>query len=44
MRRLLHLIPWIVLALALVVRASSSGSQTFKPEDGWSYTIYWHLK
>jgi hypothetical protein len=24
--------------------ASSSGSQTFKPEDGWSYTIYWHLK
>ncbi len=23
---------------------SSSGSQTFKPEDGWSYTIYWHLK
>jgi hypothetical protein len=23
---------------------SSSGSQTFKPEDGWSYTIYWRLK
>jgi hypothetical protein len=23
---------------------SSSGSQTFKPEDGWSYTIYWHLQ
>jgi hypothetical protein len=23
---------------------SSSGSQTFKPEDGWTYTIYWHLK
>jgi hypothetical protein len=23
---------------------SSSGSQTFKPEDGWNYTIYWHLK
>jgi len=23
---------------------SPSGSQTFKPEDGWSYTIYWHLK
>jgi hypothetical protein len=23
---------------------TSSGSQTFKPEDGWSYTIYWHLK
>jgi hypothetical protein len=23
---------------------NSSGSQTFKPEDGWSYTIYWHLK
>jgi hypothetical protein len=21
-----------------------SGSQTFKPEDDWSYTIYWHLK
>jgi hypothetical protein len=25
-------------------KPSSSGSQTFKPEDGWSYTIYWHLK
>jgi len=25
-------------------RLNSSGSQTFKPEDGWSYTIYWHLK
>jgi len=25
-------------------KVSSSGSQTFKPEDGWSYTIYWHLK
>ena len=24
--------------------ATSSGSQNFKPEDGWSYTIYWHLK
>jgi hypothetical protein len=23
---------------------NSSGSQTFKAEDGWSYTIYWHLK
>ncbi len=23
---------------------SASGSQTFKPEDGWSYTIYWRLK
>jgi len=23
---------------------TSSGSQTFKPEDGWSYTIHWHLK
>jgi len=23
---------------------SSSGSRTFKPEDGWTYTIYWHLK
>lgn len=25
-------------------KVSSNGSQTFKPEDGWSYTIYWHLK
>ncbi len=25
-------------------KASASGSQTFKPEEGWSYTIYWHLK
>jgi hypothetical protein len=25
-------------------KVSASGSQTFKPEDGWSYTIYWHLK
>src|SRR5262249_6974483 len=23
---------------------SESGSQTFKPEDTWRYTIYWHLK
>ncbi len=23
--------------------ASDSGSQTFKPEDKWSYTIYWRL-
>jgi hypothetical protein len=24
--------------------ATESGSKTFKPEDQWSYTIYWHLK
>ena len=24
--------------------ASASGSKDFKPEDDWSYTIYWHLK
>jgi len=23
---------------------TESGSQTFKPEDHWRYTIYWHLK
>jgi hypothetical protein len=23
---------------------TASGSQTFKPEDDWSYTIHWHLK
>ena len=23
---------------------SPNGSRTFKPEDGWSYTICWHLK
>jgi hypothetical protein len=23
---------------------TASGSQTFKPEDGWSYTIHWRLK
>jgi hypothetical protein len=23
---------------------TESGSQEFKPEDGWRYTIYWHLK
>jgi hypothetical protein len=23
---------------------SDKGSQTFKPEDHWSYTIRWHLK
>ena len=23
---------------------TSNGSQAFKPEEGWSYTIYWHLK
>jgi len=23
---------------------TASGSQDFKPEDGWTYTIHWHLK
>jgi len=23
---------------------TATGSQTFKPEDGWSYTVHWHLK
>jgi hypothetical protein len=25
-------------------KVTASGSQDFKPEDGWSYTIHWHLK
>jgi hypothetical protein len=23
---------------------TDSGSQAFKPEDHWRYTVYWHLK
>jgi len=23
---------------------TDSGSQTFRPEDHWRYTVYWHLK
>jgi hypothetical protein len=23
---------------------TDSGSQEFKPEDSWRYTIHWHLK
>ena len=29
---------------AAAFNATESGSQEFKPEDQWSYTIYWHLK
>jgi hypothetical protein len=25
-------------------KVTASGSQDFKPEDGWTYTIHWHLK
>jgi hypothetical protein len=25
-------------------KVTESGSQEFKPEDQWSFTIHWHLK